>query len=1098
MRNRAYGRGWWLVTLTLALGAILAGATPSRADDQIYFSSNTDVTSILVQYINQETVRLDISSWYLSEHSISIAIANRFAAGVPVRIIGDRASLFENDPHTKAEFYWLANQGIPIRLRENPTYFPEIDHWKAAIFVGQNVVEFGSGNFAPTELRPVSSTNYDDDSELFTSDPELVNAFKTKFDVMWHDTAVEPESIYSGPPYLLDWNAACAVEQTGNCRDYPTLYPNPAPMTIDTTRLEPDYPMPADLIWGQGPDFNNRLTQEIANGGNRVDLLVYRLTVDNITQALINKFQGGTPVRIIIDAHQYLNSVWPEFELTHANIDKLWAAGIPIKQNVHDGVMHMKTLVTSSYATNASSNYAAAWQRDQDYFVSAAAKPTIYQALADRVQAMWNDTTGFTTFSPGPPAAAALSSPSSGTSGTSQTPTLVWNRAAFAVSFDVYLGTSSSSMSLVANVPARMVNNPPPTYSWTAPSALAGGTTYFWKIVSRTNATAINPALSATSPTWSFTTGGSGGGGGGTLPSPWVSQDVGSTGQAGSASFSNGVFTVNGAGASIWGSADSFQYVDQPATGDVTVVARITSLQNTGTFAKAGIMLRDSLAANAANVVLDIRPTGDFEFMTRASDGASESFIATANLPLPAWVRLARSGSTVTASISSNGTNWTAIGTTSFGATNALAGLIVCSSSTGTLNTSAFDNASVTSGGGGGGGGSLPSPWASQDIGATGQTGSASATSGVFTVHGAGTSIWGSADSFQYVNQPASGDVTVVARITSLQNTGTFAKAGIMLRDSSASNGANVTLDIRPTGDFEFMTRASDGASESFVATANLPLPAWVRLARSGSTVTASVSSNGSNWTTIGSASFAAPNALAGLIVCSSSTGTLNTSTFDNVSVTAGGGGGGGGGGSAPDIVVYASDVPSGGVHGQWGLVSDASSPNSVKLATPAGGNAITANALATPADYVDVPFTATAGTPYTLWVRLEGTTNTKASDSAWVQFSDAQLNGTNTSAYPINSTAGLLLNLATDSSGSSVHGFGWVNGAYWLTQQATVTFPTTGTHTIRIQVREYGVAFDQVVLSPTTYFNPSASCPNSCSGAPGPVDNDMTIVPKP
>src|SRR5437764_4579204 len=162
-------------------------AWPARAADQVYFSSNTNVTDILVRYINQETVRLDISSWYLSEHSISIAIVNRFNAGVKVRIIGDRGAIFEADPNTKREFYYLASQGVPIRLRFNPTWFPEIMHWKAAIFVGQNVVEFGSGNFAPTELAPVSSSNYDDDSEMFTDDPAIVNAFKTKFDQMWND-----------------------------------------------------------------------------------------------------------------------------------------------------------------------------------------------------------------------------------------------------------------------------------------------------------------------------------------------------------------------------------------------------------------------------------------------------------------------------------------------------------------------------------------------------------------------------------------------------------------------------------------------------------------------------------------------------------------------------------------------------------------------------------------------------------------------------------------------------------------------------------------------------------------------------------------------
>ncbi|OLE97924.1 MAG: hypothetical protein AUG75_02530, partial [Cyanobacteria bacterium 13_1_20CM_4_61_6] len=178
------------IVATLVVAAV-CGATPAPAADQVYFSKNTNVTDILVGYINRETVRIDISSWYISEHSISIAVANRFAAGVPVRIIGDRGSMFEADPHTKDEFYFLANAGVPIRLRFNPTWFPEIDHWKAAIFVGQNTVEFGSGNFSPTELAPISSTNYDDESELFTTDPDIVNAFKAKFDVMWNDTTRE-------------------------------------------------------------------------------------------------------------------------------------------------------------------------------------------------------------------------------------------------------------------------------------------------------------------------------------------------------------------------------------------------------------------------------------------------------------------------------------------------------------------------------------------------------------------------------------------------------------------------------------------------------------------------------------------------------------------------------------------------------------------------------------------------------------------------------------------------------------------------------------------------------------------------------------------
>ena len=77
--SRAYRAG--LITLLLATAFV-----PSAiASDQIYFPAVTDVRAILIQKINAETVRIDMSTWYLSEHAISIALLNRFKAGVPVR-----------------------------------------------------------------------------------------------------------------------------------------------------------------------------------------------------------------------------------------------------------------------------------------------------------------------------------------------------------------------------------------------------------------------------------------------------------------------------------------------------------------------------------------------------------------------------------------------------------------------------------------------------------------------------------------------------------------------------------------------------------------------------------------------------------------------------------------------------------------------------------------------------------------------------------------------------------------------------------------------------------------------------------------------------
>lgn len=1072
--------------LAVALACLALAVLPGRAlaqTDQIYFPAVDNVTNILVQKINAETVRIDMSAWYLTEHAVSIALVNRFLAGVPVRLIGDRGSIFEIDPKTKDEFYWLASQGVPIRLRYNPTWYPEIDHWKATVFVGQNLVEFGSANYTPFQLAPSSSTNYDDETAMFTSDPTLVGAFKTKFDQIWNDTTTEPESIYGGPPYFKNWNDACALETA--CSDYKTLYPNPAPMTINTARLEPDRTMPADLIWGQGPDFNNRLIQEINNEGTRVDFVIYRLTVPNVAQALLSKFQSGVPLRLIIEPNEYLNRKWPEFWLTHAYIDMLWAAGVTVKQRQHQGLTHMKTIVTSNYATNGSSNLAAAWERDQNYFVSASGKPTIYSALANRFSTMWNDTTGFTDFVPQPPDAPALSAPSNG-AGVSTSPTLTWGTAVFATSYDIYLGTSQSNMAKVANVPAQLVNNPPTTYSWTAAS-LATGTTYYWKVVSLTNATPRNSSLVASSATWSFTTSGtptppppS------SLPSPWVDQDIGSVGVAGSASYSSGVFTVNGAGADIWGTADAFNFAYQPLSGDGQIVARVTGVQNTSSFAKAGVMLRETASASAADVILDVKPGGGVEFMSRTSTGGSTSYLGGAGNAAPVWLKLARTGTTVTGSVSSDGATWTVVGTTTVSmASSALAGLAVCSHSTSATTTATFDNVSVgavSGGGGGGGGGAVPSPWASQDVGSTGVAGSASYASGQFTVNGAGADIWGTADAFQFVYQPLAGDGQITARVTSLQNTSSFAKAGVMLRETLSAGSTHVILDVRPGGSVEFMSRPSTGAATNYLGGATQGLPAWLRLTRSGSTVTAAVSADGSTWSTVGSTSVSMASSIdVGLAVCSHTTSATTTATFDNVSVAAGG--------STPpppppptatDVVIYASDVPASGIHGVWSPTSDSTSPSGLKLATPDNGWSSPNAPLASPNDYVDVTFNATAGVPYRLWLRLQALNNNKYNDSVWVQFSDAQ-------AYPIGSTSGLLVNLATDGTGASLSGWGWQDAAYWLSQPTTFTFSTTGSHTIRIQVREDGVQFDQIVLSPSRYL----------TSAPGPYSNDTTIVTK-
>ena len=67
----------------------------------------------------------------------------------------------------------------------------------------------------------------------------------------------------------------------------------------------------------------------------------------------------------------------------------------------------------------------------------------------------------------------------------------------------------------------------------------------------------------------------------GALPTPWQTVDVGAVGLAGKASFDGASYSVSGAGADIWGTADAFRYVYQPLTGDGQIVARVASVQYT-------------------------------------------------------------------------------------------------------------------------------------------------------------------------------------------------------------------------------------------------------------------------------------------------------------------------------------------------------------------------------------------------------------------------------------------------------------------------------------------------------------------------------------
>ena len=182
------------------------------------------------------------------------------------------------------------------------------------------------------------------------------------------------------------------------------------------------------------------------------------------------------------------------------------------------------------------------------------------------------------------------------------------------------------------------------------------------------------------------------------------------------------------------------------------------------------------------------------------------------------------------------------------------------------------------------------------------------------------------------------------------------------------------------------------------------------------------------------------------------------------------------------DVILRAAAAPV--LRGNWSVVADATAAGGSRLANTNAGAAKLTAPLASPSHYFEMTFTADAGTPYRLWLRGAAYRNSYANDSVFVQFSDSVTSG-GAPVWRIGTTSGTEVNLEA-CSGCGLSGWGWQDNG-WGTGVLgpLVYFSTSGSHTLRVQVREDGLSIDQIVLSPDTYLN----------SAPGAAKNDTTIL---
>jgi len=429
----------------------------SQAAETFCEPAGTDCRARLLPFIRNERMRLDLATEEITDPLIVDAIIARFRAGVPVRMLVEPRRNGD-EPLNGPALAKLKAAGVPMRYKS----VGDVLHWKMMIFAGQHTVEFGAAQFTQKYLVPVQPfVNFTQDPIVFSNTTAIVQSFERKFDDAWTD--VVNFSNYG--------NAAVVSPAYGAFPIHPSLNFVPAENFGARARLLYDAETQA------------------------IDVIIYKITDPVAPDAMIRAVKRGVPVRIIVEPDRYRNpaNTWQAYYL-----DKMWAAGVQIRNRKHLGFLHQKTALLYSQTRTifGSSNWSTASSKTQyehNYFATDSVFFNWFRKVFTR---KWASTTETTAFVPLPPDAPVYVAPANTAGGQTTTVVLSWKPGLWARTADVYLGTSSSPALYLRNVSVT----PGATKKLTV-TGLQPGASYFWKIVSKT---AANKSKSG--PVWSFGT----------------------------------------------------------------------------------------------------------------------------------------------------------------------------------------------------------------------------------------------------------------------------------------------------------------------------------------------------------------------------------------------------------------------------------------------------------------------------------------------------------------------------------------------------------------------------------------------------------------
>lgn len=189
--------------------------------------------------------------------------------------------------------------------------------------------------------------------------------------------------------------------------------------------------------------------------------------------------------------------------------------------------------------------------------------------------------------------------------------------------------------------------------------------------------------------------------------------------------------------------------------------------------------------------------------------------------------------------------------------------------------------------------------WTSQDIGGVGALGHSEVNEGVFSVAGSGWDVYGANDEFQYVYKELRGDCTITSRVDEIKNLtdsvtiNPWTKAGLMIRSSLKSEDKMAYVAATVNNGVVFQRRYNNGEYMSTAVNSDAvggTAPVYIKISRSGSSISAFQSSDGVSWNQIGTAQTInmGEKIYVGMFVTSHNDGTLCQANFSGVKLEAG------------------------------------------------------------------------------------------------------------------------------------------------------------------------------------------------------------------